>query len=248
MNEKRAGAERDQAGISMTNGEVELRRLNAEEEAPPSTRKGVQQQQRRLAASSNFLPNDLVICAAACSRLSCFTRTILLCFGCILVLMTTYNFSFDKGMREQILRSHVEQIVGGDGGKVGGINKDNEEGGQSIMEDSTNTENNEEERGGGREFTLETLHNTRAAAQSLVDMLDIYYGGRDQATNMLVNSWQAQWMLDDAAQWTFDDLGTGGRSLHVNDDKVVVINGHNDDKGPKEGKILVNPDNMTPEE
>ena len=39
-----------------------------------------------------------------------------------------------------------------------------------------------------------------------------------------------------------------GRSIHVNDNKFVVINGHNDDKGPKEGKVIVNPNNMTPEE
>ncbi len=66
---------------------------------------------------------------------------------------------------------------------------------------------------------------------------------------MLINSWQAQWMLDDVATWTHDNLVVeGGRMLHVNDNKVVVINGHNDDKGPKEGKVIVDPDNMTPEE
>ena len=37
-------------------------------------------------------------------------------------------------------------------------------------------------------------------------MLDEYYGGRDKATNMLINSWQAQWMLDDDASWTHDNL------------------------------------------
>ena len=79
-------------------------------------------------------------------------------------------------------------------------------------------------------------------------MLDEYYCGRVKATNMLINSWQAQWMLDDDAFWTHDNLVVeGSRMLHVNDNKVVVINGHNDDKGPKEGKVIVDPNNMTPE-
>jgi len=92
-------------------------------------------------------------------------------------------------------------------------NKDDTEG-HGISEDSTTTTDDEEGGGGGRQFTLEILHDTRTAAQSLLDMLDIYYGGRDQATNMLVHSWQAQWMLDDVASWTHDDLVVeGGRSL-----------------------------------
>lgn len=232
-----------------------MHRLTAEEDEP-STRGAQQQHRRRLpssSSSSNLLPNDLVICTTAYSHLSCFTRSTLLCVGCILVLLTTYEFAFDKGVREQ-----MRDIGGEDGGEEMGIsngieemrgfinrNKDDNEG-HNIIKDSI--ENGEGGGGGGRKFTIETLHNTRTTAQSLLDMLDIYYGGRDKATNMLVHSWQAQWMLDDDAQWTFGDLVEGGRMLHVNDNKVVVINGHNDDKGPKSGKVIVNPDNMTPEE
>jgi len=201
-----------------------MHRLTAEEEAP-AARKGVQQQHRRRLpsslSSSSRLPNDLVICATAYSHLSCFTRSTLLCLGCILVLLTTYEFAFDKGVREQM------RDIGGEGGGVemgsgNGIdemrgyinsNKDDTEG-HGISEDSTTTTDDEEGGGGGRQFTLEILHDTRTAAQSLLDMLDIYYGGRDQATNMLVHSWQAQWMLDDVASWTHDDLVVeGGRSL-----------------------------------
>jgi len=227
-------------------GEVELRRLNAEEEEAPSpSSRGLQKQHQRRLQSSR-LPNDLVICATAYSHLSCFTRSTLLCLGCILLLMVTRSFSFDKGLREQMLRNPVEQL-GGDIGGVGGINKDDTEG-HGISEDSTTTYNGKGG-GGGRQFAIEILHDTRTAAQSLLDMLDDYYGGRDQATNMLVHSWQAQWMLDNDASWTHDDLVVeGGRMLHVNDNKVVVINGHNDDKGPKEGKVIVDPNNMTPEE
>ena len=184
-------------------GEVEMHRLNAEEEEAPSPSSiGLQKQHQRRRLPSSRLPNDLVICATACSHLSGFTRSTLLCVGCILVLMVTRSFSFDKGLREQMLRNPVEQL-GGDVGGVGGINKDNE--GQSISENSTTTDNGEGG-GGGRKFTIEILHNTRTAARSLLDMLDEYYGGRDKATNMLINSWQAQWMLDDDASWTHDNL------------------------------------------
>jgi len=92
-----------------------MHRLTAEEEAP-AARKGVQQQHRRRLpsslSSSSRLPNDLVICATAYSHLSCFTRSTLLCLGCILVLLTTYEFAFDKGVREQM------RDIGGEGGGV----------------------------------------------------------------------------------------------------------------------------------
>lgn len=78
------------------NGEVEMRRLTAEEEEAPSPSRGLQKEHRRR------LPNDLVICATAYSHLSCFTRSTLLCVGCILGLLTTYEFAFDKGVREQM--------------------------------------------------------------------------------------------------------------------------------------------------
>ena len=115
-------------------------------------------------------------------------------------------------------------------------NKDDTEG-HGISDDSTTTTDDEEGGGGGRQFTLEILHDTRTAAQSLLDMLDDYYGGRDKATNMLINSWQAQWMLDDVAQWTFGDLVEGGRSLldayNDNNDSVAE-----DDSMEKEDTIL----------
>ena len=181
---------------------------------------GLQKQHQRRRLPSSRLPNDLVICATACSHLSGFTRSTLLCLGCILVLMVTHSFSFDKGLREQMLRNTVEQL-GGDVGGVGGINKDDE--GHGISSEDSTTTYNGKGGGGGRQFTIEILHNTRAAAQSLLDMLDDYYGGRDKATNMFVHSWQAQWMLDDVATWTHYNLVVeGGRMLHVNDNKVML--------------------------
>ena len=97
------------------NGRVELRRLNAKEKDAPSPSRGLwlQHQRHRLAASSssNLPPNDLVICATAYSHLSGFTRPTLLSLGCILVVLLTYNFSFDKGVREQMLRWSSSEVM-----------------------------------------------------------------------------------------------------------------------------------------
>ena len=42
-------------------------------------------------------------------------------------------------------------------------------------------------------FTLERLHATRAAAQSLIDNIESYYYGQDTTEKMMQHSWLAQW-------------------------------------------------------
>jgi hypothetical protein len=117
------------------------------------------------------------------------------------------------------------------------------------------------------------LRDTRASATSLVDALDAYYGGRDRANNMLVRSWQAQWMLDDDDQPSHQDGSSASEedaaaANDADDDEDAAADeddGAEEDDGghrmqhqrrrrdkkakmPKEGKVLADPDAMSPKE
>lgn len=48
----------------------------------------------------------------------------------------------------------------------------------------------------GTSFTLERVQNTRQAAQSLIDTLQEYYGGKEQSENMMFNSWLTPWNFE----------------------------------------------------
>ncbi|KAL3806675.1 hypothetical protein ACHAXA_003450 [Cyclostephanos tholiformis] len=125
--------------------------------------------------------------------------TLLGAFVGMLILLATYEYAYDEGV----------QIRGGGGGDTNGTitMDDGVSGGGgswtigSILLPGGIDDDDEEDRGGGedddgRAFTMTMLRDTRASALSLVDTLDGYYGGRERAGNMLVNSWQANWMLD----------------------------------------------------
>ena len=80
----------------------------------------------------------------------------------------------------------------------------------------------------GTSFTLERVQNTRQAAQSLITMLQEYYGGKEQAENMIFNSWLKPWefgnTIDDAGSGMVDKLvDTMARALVTDDQKEFII-------------------------
>ena len=98
-------------------------------------------------------------------------------------------------------------------------------------------------------FTKETLHDTRQAATELIDLLNNYYGGENQAKAMLVESWQAHWNLEKGVILSYND----GINDQNNDDDDVVNNPGERALGKKKAvkkakNILNDPDNMSPEE
>jgi len=48
----------------------------------------------------------------------------------------------------------------------------------------------------GTSFTLERVQNTRQAAQSLINTLQEYYGGKEQSENMMLHSWLTPWNFE----------------------------------------------------
>ena len=192
----------------------------------------------------------------------------------VLAMLATYEYAFDEGVRER-------RVGGGGGGGSSSsgalllVPRSGEGEGEAAGEDGGESGGGD---GGGaapasstfrRTFTEAMLRDTRASATSLVDALDAYYGGRDRANDMLVRSWQAQWMLDDDssdegaaiedADVDVEDAAEGGEEEEMNgaeeDGGRRMRRRHRrrrrrakKAKMPKEGKVLSDPESMSPEE
>ena len=79
----------------------------------------------------------------------------------------------------------------------------------------------------GTSFTLERVQNTRQAAQSLITMLQEYYGGKEQSENMMLHSWLQPWDFENTNNETrgmVDKLvDTMARALVTDDQTEFII-------------------------
>jgi len=200
--------------------------------------------------NGSMLSNDCKVCNTAWSRLSTPTRSILLLIVGAVLILATYEFAVDEGVREEVHdeeRQKNEQQGGGGWnlpwkvlpgkgkGNDGLIN--NSDGGK-VAKDTPKVDAVYEDKGGTplnqppnsqsgapqdqSTFTKQTLLNTRRKAQALIDILHEYYGGQHVAESMLVKSWQAAWMLED--EFTLLDSADSNVNDPNEDDDNVDIN------------------------
>ncbi|KAL9182502.1 hypothetical protein ACHAXT_013154 [Thalassiosira profunda] len=160
----------------------------------------------RLAGGGPSLSRDFAICNTAWNRLSCPTRSALLLVVGALLMLATYEFAVNEGVREQE-RDNSKQTadegawkswrVFADGGGSGAAKPKDKgavnEGAKAPKEQKDEDVIQRPEV--HRVFNKQTLQNTRAAAKELIAMLHEYYGGEKKAGAMLAKSWQAQWPL-----------------------------------------------------
>jgi len=185
---------------------------------------------RPSTSSPRSLSNDIDVCNNAWRKLSCPTRSILSLIATVLLISSTYEFAVNEGVREQEAENQKEhnavdysikswEVFGG-----GGERSNNDINTNSVNDFDMNNEKSDQlhpveqnevlnERDEGKDFH-QTLVDTRARAQELISTLNDYYGGEEKANVMLVNSWQARWMLDD--EYSFidgSDNDEGNREL-----------------------------------
>jgi len=167
--------------------------------------------------SSRNCCEDIELCRSGYSRLSIWTRSMVMLTVCGLLFYGAYEFGVDEGEREGISKlSGVGNLVRK--WKVFGGTVDEESGNGGRYSNSKNANSNSvansygrsNDKGdannakvdespivySGRMFTKEQLLSTRKSVQDLVDLLHDYYAGETTAKNMLMRSWQVEWKLN----------------------------------------------------
>ena len=118
-------------------------------------------------------------------------------------------------------------ILGMKAGKTEVIN--HQEGHDDDHDDKTTKQQQDIDNNYGTSFTLESVQKTRQAAQDLISTLQEYYGGKEQAGNMMLDSWLTPWDFENTTKNNFTGnivnklVDTMARALVTDDQEDFII-------------------------
>ena len=222
-------------------------------------------------SSASSVWRDLRICNTAWNRLSSPTRSILLIVMAVVLIVGTYEFGLDEGVREQEHVNNNNSMEGSHLSVFGGDDKTIMRGADDTDNDNSETSTTKIDKqpnpysigntaktttGSGNkdnvkpptpqpteiQSTLETfnrdaLNAARSRSMALLYELKEYYGGEDQAKNMLVDSWQTGWMLEEDEYKCYDNDGEHEGEDDDDDDSVSVVEDSDGVEGQDENEL-----------